>query len=149
MVKVVVLDSGPIGHLTNPNATRQATACRQWAADLKAAGHTVIIPEICDYEQRREHTRRNAVLSLGLLDALPQVYRHLPLDTPTMRRAAELWAQARQQGRPTAGDNTIDCDMILIAQAQILALPNTVIATDNLGHFRAYTAAELWWAITP
>lgn len=28
-----------------------------------------------------------------------------------------VWAQARQQGQPTAGDKTIDGDIILVAQA--------------------------------
>lgn len=149
MVKAVFLDSGPLGLLSNPNNTPQPVACRRWATDLEAAGHRLIVPEITDYEVRRELTRLGATISLNLLDQLGTRLQYLPLDTPTMRRAAELWAQARQQGRPTAGDNTIDCDMILIAQAQTLALPNTVVATANLGHFRTYIAAELWWAITP
>lgn len=149
MVKVVFLDSGPLGLLANQKNTPQPVACRQWAADLEAAGHRLIVPEITDYEVRRELIRLGATASLALLDRLGVRMQYLALDTLTMRRAADLWAQARQVGRPTAGDNTIDGDMILIAQAQTLALPNTVIATANLGHFQAYTAAELWWNITP
>jgi len=45
-----------------------------------------------------------------------------------MRQTAQLWAQARQQGQPTAGDKTIDGDMILVVQAMTLAIPNFVIA---------------------
>jgi hypothetical protein len=61
-----------------------------------------------------------------------------------MRQAALLWAQARQQGQPTAGDNTIDGDMILVAQAMSLNASNLVIATTNVGHLSRFIAAELW-----
>ena len=69
--------------------------------------------------------------------------------TPTMKRAAELWALARQIGRPTAGDNTIDADMILVAQAESVGDPNTIIATTNVGHLAHFFAADLWTNITP
>lgn len=150
MVKVVVLDSGVVGVLTNRNPTPEVVACQQWVTDLTAAGHTVVLPEISDYEQRREHLRRNATVALNLLDKLPQRMRYLPLDTPTLRRAAVLWALARQQGRPTASDKNIDCDVILAAQAESLNDPNTVIASINLRHLRTlFPAVELWRNITP
>ena len=62
-----------------------------------------------------------------------------------MRRAAVLWAKARQRGRPTAGDKNIDADVILAAQAESLGGPDTVIATTNLRHLRVhFPAVELW-----
>lgn len=149
MVKVVVLDSGPLGLLTNPNTTRRAVACRQWAADLANAGHRVVIPEIIDYELRRELLRSGATVSVALLDALPQQFEYLALDTSALRRAAQLWAQARQAGQPTAHDKNIDVDMILIAQAESLADPNAIIATANLRHLQRFSAADLWPNITP
>lgn len=66
-----------------------------------------------------------------------------------MRRAAELWASARQVGQPTAGNNTIDADIILIAQAESLLDPNTVIATVNLRHLTRFFPADLWTNIVP
>lgn len=66
-----------------------------------------------------------------------------------MRQAARLWAHARQQGQPTAGDKTIDGDMILVAQAVTLAMSDVVIATTNVGHLSRFIAAELWQNITP
>jgi hypothetical protein len=41
-----------------------------------------------------------------------QLIEYLPITTDAMRKAALFWAQARQQGQPTAGDKTIDGDMI-------------------------------------
>ncbi len=69
---------------------------------------------------------------------------YLPITTSVMRQAAIYWAQARQQGQPTAGDKTIDADMILVAQATTLQASDVVIATTNVGHLSRLTAAEIW-----
>jgi hypothetical protein len=74
---------------------------------------------------------------------------YLPLGTVAMRRAAELWAAARQTGQPTAGDNTIDADVILVAQAEAMGVADVVIATTNVGHLSRFISAEVWSAITP
>ena len=74
---------------------------------------------------------------------------YLPIKTVAMRQAAQLWAQARQQGQPTAGDKTIDNDMILVAQAITLEVADVVIATTNVRHLARFIAAELWKDITP
>lgn len=66
-----------------------------------------------------------------------------------MRQAARFWAQARQQGQPTAGDKTIDGDMILVAQAVTLAVLDLVIATTNVGRLATFASADLWQNIAP
>ncbi|HWG47543.1 MAG TPA: nucleic acid-binding protein [Gemmataceae bacterium] len=131
MKPVVLLDSGPLGLLCHSRRSSVTVACEQWLAALLASARRVLVPEIVDYE------------------ALAQTTEYLPITTATMRRAAELWAQARQQGQPTAGDNTIDGDMILAAQALTLGTPNVVIATTNIGHLSRFVPAELWQAIFP
>jgi len=72
--------------------------------------------------------RANKAKSIARLDDLAKFLEHLPITTTAMRQAAQLWAQAHQQGQPTAGDKTIDGDMILVVQAMTLAIPNFVIA---------------------
>ena len=57
-------------------------------------------------------------------------------------------AVARQFGQPTAGDKTIDADMILIAQSLSLGVPKVVIATSNIGHLSRFISAKLWPEIT-
>jgi hypothetical protein len=116
---------------------------------LLAAGHRVIIPEIADYEVRRELLRAGRTTSVAELDSLTTWLEYLRIETPMMRRAAELWALARQSGQPTAGDNTIDADIILIAQAESLNDPNTIIATTNVGHLSLFFPADVWSNITP
>jgi predicted nucleic acid-binding protein len=144
----VLFDSGPLGLLCHSRAAVTA-ACDQWLADLLSAGRRVLVPEIVDYELRRELLRLGHRGPVARLDALARATEYLPLTTAAMRRAAELWAQARQQGQPTAGDNTIDADMILAAQALTLGTPDVVIATTNVGHLSRFVPAELWQTIAP
>ena len=65
-----------------------------------------------------------------------------------MRMAAELWAQARSAGRPTAPDPALDADVILAAQARSLTTA-IVVATGNPAHLSRFVPAELWASITP
>lgn len=142
--RAIVLDTGPIGLITNPKLSSHGIACNQWLQAHLNVGNRVIIPEIADYEVRRELLRANKQKGLARLDSLGRRLEYLPLTTAAMRQAAALWAQARQQGQPTAGDKTIDGDMILIAQAQTLAVSSVVIATTNVGHLSRFIAAEQW-----
>lgn len=114
---------------------------RQWLRDRLAAGTDVLIPEIADYEVRRELLRAGKVISLGRLDRLREGPRYLPLDTPTMRRAAEMWALARAQGRPTADPKELDGDVILAAQAE---RAGAIVATANVGHIARFVSAKHW-----
>lgn len=82
------------------------------------------------------------------LDALAGLLEYLPITTAVMRQAAAFWATARQQGQPTAGDQTIDGDMILAAQGITLGTVGFVIATTNVGHLSRFVTARLWQAIT-
>ncbi len=149
MNRVIVLDSGPPGLITNPKLSPESIACTQWLQAHITAGSRIIIPEIADYEIRRELLRANKIKCIARLDNLARAIEYLPITTAAMLQAAQLWAQARQQGQPTAGDKTIDGDMILVGQAITLGIPNIVIATTNLGHLSRFVAAELWQNINP
>ena len=66
----VLLDAGPLGLLTNPNNDSQAIASRAWLASLSAAGRQVFVPEVTDYEVRRELIRIQSHSALANSDAL-------------------------------------------------------------------------------
>lgn len=149
MTRTVLLDAGPLGLLTAPPRRQDARACCQWLAGLIGGKVRILVPEITDYELRRELLRAGKARSVQRLDALGQAAEYLPITTAAMRRAAELWAQARQQGQPTAADNTIDADMILAAQALTLNASDIVIATTNVGHLARFVPAEFWQDIAP
>jgi hypothetical protein len=63
-----------------------------------------------------------------------------------MRLAAQLWASARQQGRPTADPKELDGDVILSAQALDLGLTQEeiIVATMNAGHLSQFVHAGEW-----
>jgi len=88
MSRIIVLDSGPLGLLTSPRAKEENKRCTAWLANLRSIGDEVIIPEIIDYELRRELTLVGASASLLRLDRLIDQVSYLPLTTPAMRR---LW----------------------------------------------------------
>jgi predicted nucleic acid-binding protein len=146
--KVVLLDAGLIGLVTNPKLSPESIACTRWLQTLVNSNVRVIIPEIADYEVRRELLRANKAKGVARLDELVKFLEYLPITTNAMRQAALFWAQARQQGQPTAGDKTIDGDMILVGQAVTLNISNIVIATTNVGHLSRFTNADLWQNIT-
>lgn len=136
MSRVIVLDTGPLGLVTNPKLSSESAGCTQWLQAHIATGNRVIIPEIADYELRRELLRANKTKEIARLDELVRFLEYLPITTAAMREAARFWARARQQGQPTAGDKTIDGDMILVAQAVTLAVPDLVganLAADRSG----------------
>jgi hypothetical protein len=53
----VLLDAGPLGLLAHTRTPQTVVACRQWVQALTAAGRRVIVPEIADFEVRRELLR--------------------------------------------------------------------------------------------
>ena len=102
----------------------------------------VIVPEVADYEVRRELIRLDKPAGLTRLDELPATLEYLPITTAAMRRAAELWAHARRAGQPTADAPALDGDVILAAQALTFGV-EVVVATTNVAHLgRCVAAAE-------
>ena len=147
MNNVIFLDAGPLGLVTNPRRSVVGAACAEWIQALATNGRQIVVPEIAGYEVRRELLRANKTQGVANFNALVRLLDYLPITTAAMRQAALLWAQARQQGQPTAGDKTIDADIILAAQAVTFDAPDVVIATTNVGHLSRFVAAELWTKI--
>jgi predicted nucleic acid-binding protein len=151
MSRLVVLDTGPLGLITSPQQTPEVQLCAKWLRALLASGTRIIIPEIADYELRRELLRAGKRNGLKRLDAAVQSLEYLPLTTDAMRQAAALWAQVRQQGLPTADPHALDGDMILAAQALLATESNDtlIVATTNVQHLVRVVPAQLWNTILP
>jgi hypothetical protein len=104
MSLIVLLDAGPLGMITNPKSSSDNEACKNWLASLTYSGVEVVIPEIADYEVRRELLRAGKEKGLGRLDALKGMLGYAPITTPVMLKAAQFWASARRMGRQSADD---------------------------------------------
>lgn len=144
MNRTIVLDSGPLGLVTNPGGSQEAAACGHWLSTAASGGATVVIPEIADYEVRRELIRAHRTAGVARLDALISQVDYLAITTPAMRQAARFWADARQQGRPTAADHALDGDVILAAQAATLGRESVIVATTNVRHLARFVPARIW-----
>lgn len=61
-------------------------------------------------------------------------------------KAAQLWAEARRRGRPTADPKALDGDVILAAQATLVAEEGNevIVATTNVGHLSQFVDAREW-----
>ena len=108
MTRVVVLDTGPLGLVTNPHASPVNDPCIRWLRALLAKGDLVVVPEIADYEVRRELLRARRTKGINKLDALKSVPYYAAITTGVMLQAAEFWAQARNTGHPTADAKALD-----------------------------------------
>ncbi len=136
MIESIVLDSIPLGRLVHP---RLNTEISDWLDDVLAAGVTVYIPEIIDYEVRRGLLSAGMTHSIMRLDEFKQVLFYLPLNTTTMLDAANLWALARQQGKSVADPKELDGDVILAAQARQVG---AIVITENVGHLSVFVDAR-------
>jgi predicted nucleic acid-binding protein len=146
MSRVILLDSGPLGLVTNPKASPENDACNQWMQNRLKADDSVLIPAIADYEVRRELLRAGKTRGIAKLDALKAATGYVPLTTEMLLKAADLWAQARNMGKPTAPDMALDGDVILAAQAAVLGAAGwqVIIATTNIKHLELFADARLW-----
>ncbi len=147
---IILLDAGPLGMVSNPRATDAHKRASLWMRYVMRSGHRLVIPEIADYEVRRELLRGNKQESIARLNLLRTGLEYLPITTPAMEQAAVFWAQSRQQGLPTSHDAALDGDAILAAQAATHPEggENVVIATTNVDHLARFVPAKLWHEIS-
>ncbi len=75
------MDAGSIGLVTNPKLSPESTLCTRWLQTLTTSNIRVIIPEIADYEVRRELLRANKVRGIARLDELANSLEYLPITT--------------------------------------------------------------------
>lgn len=55
---IVLLDSGILGKICNPNSSAETIAVREWLYSLLAKGIGVVTTYLCDYEVRRSLIRK-------------------------------------------------------------------------------------------
>jgi putative SOS response-associated peptidase YedK len=84
----------------------------------------VLVPATIYYELKRELLRAQKQFSVGRLDVFSSASdRYIHLTDEALRLSAELWAKARQEGRPTADSKELDIDVILASQALSFGAP--------------------------
>ncbi|MGH9841020.1 MAG: type II toxin-antitoxin system VapC family toxin [Blastocatellia bacterium] len=150
MSEIVLLDSSPLGLASNPTVSPATDQCNQWIRVTLRRGALVHVPEIADYEVRRELIRAGKIKGIAKLNELKRSLGFLRINSWMMLKAAEFWAQSRRQGRQTSSDASLDADMILAAQATFLQDKGhtVIVATTNVKHLELFVDARKWEDIT-
>lgn len=104
MSLIVLMDSGPLGLATNPKASPTADACKRWLRDLRRAGHPALVPEIIDYELRRELRPFGKVEGLGKIDEFKTFGQYLPLTTERVSHGGSASLGCRRDSGGAGGD---------------------------------------------
>jgi hypothetical protein len=102
--EIILDDSSPLGAITNRNSKKPIVVrCQAWFYSMLER-YIIMIPEINDYEVRRELIHQKLDISLSRLDDLINFDNvgYLPITTQIMVKAAQLWAWARSTGQSTA-----------------------------------------------
>ncbi len=135
----LMLDTGVLGAICHP---RKHADVKLWFRGLvRIGGHELFLPEVADFELRRELLRMGAMASLRTLNRLPIEVQYTPIDTAIMRDAAVLWANLWRTGQPVGSADALGADVILAAQAR--AVDATMI-TDNLRHLGRMVPVAAW-----
>jgi predicted nucleic acid-binding protein len=153
---IVLIDSGVIGKICNPNPSNEVNAVKEWMYSLLAKGVVIVTSQICDYEVRRSlllnSIKGASSESLDNLERLSKIIEFLSVSDTVLKKASLLWAEARNRGLPTADEKSLDADIIICAQWQLLAeqYPGryVVIATTNIKHLSRFAEAKLYRDIT-
>jgi predicted nucleic acid-binding protein len=98
----LMLDTNVLGKLCHPSKHKDVAIWLETALANAASPVTIYLPEIADYELRRELLRligkgQASQRSIDRLDNLATLLDYLPLSTAMFRRAAQLWADVSQR----------------------------------------------------
>ena len=154
MIRAVYLDATPLSLISqrkkkNPNVTE----CYLWVSELLRQNVRVYIPEITDFEVRRELVRAKKQAGIERLNEWQFTCKLIPITSQAMLRASVLWADARNRGVPTAEDCALDADVIFAAQVLESAAANGyaqgeyLVATENVRHISRYVDSAVWQEI--
>jgi predicted nucleic acid-binding protein len=138
MPVTLLLDSTVLGKVVHPDPLTHRLVVDVVAALIFDPDYRVVVPEIIDYEIRRnllltaQRQKAWATDALSLLDEMVS-FGYEKLKTETFRLAAQIWADSRLRHQPRAPEAALDIDVILAAQARGA---NGLVVTENLRHFR-------------
>jgi predicted nucleic acid-binding protein len=134
-----MLDTGVLGAICHPR--RYAEVKLWFRGVVGVGGHDVFLPEVADFELRRELLRLGSTASLRELDRLPSEVAYVPIDTAMMRDAAALWAALWNAGQPVGSADALGADVLLAAQARAVG---ATMVTDNPGHLGRMVSVIGW-----
>lgn len=153
---IVILDSGVLGLLVTPidetlsideKRLTEIYQCTEWFYRLLSKGAYVTVSDICDYEIRREFIRIKS-RSIYELDELRKIIEFQKVTFALLKKAAEIWADARAVNQPNKVKENIDIDCTVAAQWFLLQEEypgrRVVVATKNIKDFQRIIECSIW-----
>ncbi len=152
---IIFIDTGILGLLSSLNNRKEVIDCKNWLYSFLSKGVNIVSWDICDYEVRRGILIgiKSRIKEEGLnnLDELHNLINFLPVSPIILRLSAELWAETRRLGQPTAEINNIDADVIIGATCQLLQEEypgqRLIVATTNVKNLSLFVEAKKWTQI--
>jgi predicted nucleic acid-binding protein len=149
---IIFLDTNIIGKLSNPNRIPEALECQGWFERLLTRGAYFTSSELCFYELKRSlilaHSAGGTNRGIERLNDLRMFVDVLPIDRSVSDLAAQIWANTKSQGTPTADRQNLDIDLIIAAHWQLLSQQfpgrEVVISTTNIKHLALFANAQEW-----
>lgn len=145
---IVVLDSEPLGLLTDLGHKKNPLQCKAWVAKLTQDNIPVVIPESTEYELRRALICHDLADSQKELNKLRETLLFLSVTKDVWDKAAGLWSMARKAGQQTAHNQRLDIDVLVAAQAILISEMSgetTFVATSNVKHIERYGVKAASW----
>jgi hypothetical protein len=99
MSRIILLDSGSLGLITNPSASEENRECNAWVQTRLREGDRVMVPAISDYEVRRELLRAEKTKGLARLDGLKECSGLHSVDFGSFTPGGRLNSGPKQDGR--------------------------------------------------
>ena len=142
---IYLLDAGPLGLLAHDRPASRLPI-QEWLIREMSNRATIYLSEVANYEVRREVIRlidagQLPTSRLHRLDQLETLFTWLPVTTAMWKRAAQLWADSRRHGKPTADAAALDADVLIAAQA---IEQRATVVTSNSTHLRHLVAIRSW-----
>lgn len=144
MNRVGLIDSGPLGDIIKPHPSADVV---RWVHFVKENKIALRVPEIIDYELRRElilqglKGNSDSYKSIGNLNKYRRTKRFIPLEpSVTLTDACDIWANLRNNNQGTADIKNIDVDVILVTQALSMKkdFEEIIVITGNLSDIRRF-----------
>lgn len=141
----LVIDTNILSKLCYPKPDANKPVIEKFKEISLSGNYKIFIPEICVYELKRGlllnkyKAKEPGEKALNRLENLITNIEIVKLESADLNIAAQLWADSRAKGLSTAGDEALDADVILAAQAIKM---NAAVVTENVKHLARYTSAK-------
>ena len=149
---IILIDTGIVGLLTQPNSTEESSLVLNWMYGLLAKSVIVLSSDVCDYEIRRglelARLEDKCIDGIEKLDQLREVIEFLPITNRCLNHASVYWADAISKSQLNAPRRDINFDLILCGTWKKLTEDypgqEVIIATKNLRDFLRFADVDLW-----